>query len=168
MQWEIHPLDQPRGRPLRSGTAVAARDRAYAVHVEVGGLRPARPYAYTFRLGDHVARGVTRTAPAPNGSAERLRFVTCSCAEYENELFFVYDQIAKEEPDLVIHLGDYIYEETYDRFYRPGSPDNRARRLRFDRDKPCKTLADYRRRYAEHKTDPMLQRAHAVAPWVVT
>ena len=29
------------------------------------------------------------------------------------------------------------------------------------------SLADYRRRYAQYKSDPDLQAAHAVAPWLV-
>lgn len=165
--WEIRPAGQPKAQPVRSGTVIAARAKAYAVHVEAVGLRPARPYAYTFRIGEFEASGLTRTAPAPGVLAERLRFCFGSCAEYENELFFAYDQMAKEKPDFIVHLGDYIYEETYDRFYKSGS-DPRARRLRFDRDQPLRTLAQYRRRYAEHKTDAMLQRAHTAAPWIVT
>lgn len=165
--WEIRPAGEPNARPVRSGLAVAARDRGYAVHVEVGGLMPGRSYAYTFRLSDFEASGLTRTAPAPSVLADRLRFCACSCAEYEYELYFAYDEIAKEQPDFVLHLGDYIYEETYDRFFKPGA-DRRPRRLRFDRETPLRTLDQYRRRYAEHKSDPMLQRAHAAAPWIVT
>ncbi len=165
--WEVRPVDQPKARPLRSGFAIASRERGYAVHVEVNGLQPARPYAYTFRIDGFESSGLTRTAPAPGAMADRLRFCFCSCAEYENELFFAYDQMAQEKPDLIVHVGDYIYEETFDRYYKSGT-DKRARRLRFDRELPMRTLAQYRRRYAEHKTDPMLQRAHAAAPWVVT
>lgn len=165
--WEVRPADRPKGAPVRTGTAIAARERGYAVHVEVSGLASQRPYHYTFRIGEFEASGLTRTAPAAHAMTEALRFSFCSCAEYENELFFAYDQMAAEKPDFIVHLGDYFYEETYDRYYKTG-PDPRARRLRFDRDAPLRTLAQYRRRYAEHKTDPMLQRAHAAAPWIVT
>lgn len=167
VSWEVRPAEQPQARPLRSGIATAAREKGYAVHVEVAGLLPARSYAYRFRIGDFEATGFTRTAPRADLLAERLRICFCSCAEYENELYFVYDAIANEKPDLVVHLGDYIYEESYDRFFKKGQ-DTRARRLQFDREQPLTTLAQYRRRYAEHKTDPMLQRAHAAAPWIVT
>lgn len=165
--WEVRPADKPNGRPIRSGTAIAAREKGYAVHVEVTGLQPAQSYAYRFRLGDFEAAGNTRTAPRPDVMAEKLRFCSCSCAEYEYELYYAYDKIADEKPDFVVHLGDYIYEETYDRFFKTGN-DPRPRRLIFDRDTPLRTLAQYRRRYAEHKTDAMLQRAHAAAPWIVT
>ena len=165
--WDIRPKGRSGARPLRSGSAVAHRDKGYALHIEVDGLAPAQRYEYRFRIGGFEARGITRTAPSARATVDRLRACFCSCAEYENEHYFVYDQIAKEAPDLVVHLGDYIYEETYDRYYKSGA-DNRARRLKFDRDKPLVTLAQYRRRYAEHKSDPMLQRAHAAAPWVVT
>ena len=165
--WEVRPADAPAGRPVRSGTAIAHRSKGYAVHTEVTGLAPGRAYAYRFRIAEHEAEGLTRTAPAAGVMADKLRFCFCSCAEYEYELYFAYDQMAAEKPDLIVHLGDYIYEETYDRFFKPGQ-DSRARRLKFDRDQPLRTLAQYRRRYAEHKTDAMLQRAHAAAPWVVT
>jgi alkaline phosphatase D len=167
VEWEVRPAEQRSARPVRSGSALASRDKGYAVHVEAGGLQPGRPYEYTFRFAGFSASGRTRTAPSAHVVADRLRFCFCSCAEYENELYFGYDEMAKEAPDLIIHLGDYIYEETYDRFFKSGS-DHRARRLKFDRETPLTTLAQYRRRYAEHKTDPMLQRAHAAAPWVVT
>lgn len=166
--WEIRPADKPEGPALRAGTTVAARERGYAVHVEVTGLQPGQRYAYRFRIGNFTSpTGTTRTAPRPDVMADRLRFCVCSCAEYEYELYYVYDKIADEKPDFVVHVGDYIYEETYDRFFKPDN-DKRARRLTYDRDQPLRTLAQYRRRYAEHKTDAMLQRAHAAAPWIVT
>lgn len=167
VSWEVRLADKPNARPVRAGTAIAARDRGYAVHAEVTGLAPAQAYVYRFRIGRHEAGGTTRTAPAASVMADRLRLCFCSCAEYENELYFAYGHMADEKPDLIVHLGDYIYEETYDRYYKKGL-DTRARRLTFDRDQPLRTLAQYRRRYAEHKTDPMLQRAHAAAPWVMT
>ena len=167
VSWEVRPAGQATARPVRSGTAIAAREKGYATHVEVTGLQPGRPYAYTFRIGGYEASGITRTAPRTDVMADKLRFAFCSCAEYEYELYYTYDAMAAEQPDFIVHLGDYIYEETYDRFFKPGS-DPRPRRLRFDRDTPLRTLAQYRRRYAEHKTDPMLQRAHASAPWIVT
>lgn len=166
--WEVRAADQPKGRPVRSGIAIATRAKGYAVHVEVGGLQPGRPYSYTFRLGEFEASGLTRTAPAAHVMTQKLRFCFGSCAEYEYELYYAYDQMAAEKPDFIVWLGDYIYEETYDRYFKPGAPDPRARRLKFDRDQPLRTLAQYRRRYAEHKTDTMLQRAHAAAPWIAT
>jgi len=56
----------------------------------------------------------------------------------------------------VIHLGDYIYEQGYRGDVRPGGREETF------------TLADYRNRHALYKTDPLLQRAHARAPWLVT
>ena len=149
------------GRPTAAGasaalraSATAAREKGYAVARR--GRRACcqrGPTPTRFRIGDFEAPGLTRTAPARRRYwRSELRFCFGSCAEYEYELYFVYDAIANEKPDLVVHLGDYIYEETYDRFFKAG-PDTRARRLQFDREQPLTTLAQYRRRYAEHKTD---------------
>ena len=75
------------GRPVvRHGTAIAARRNAYAVHVEVTGLRPGRAYGYRFTLGGVELRRRHATAPAPGDMPENLRFAFCSCAEYENAL----------------------------------------------------------------------------------
>ena len=132
------------------------------MHVEVAGLRPAREYFYRFiAAGEQSATGRTRTAPAP-GSDAPVRFAFASCQHYEHGHYTAYRHMAEEDLDLVLHLGDYIYE------FGPGaypSPSGVARS--YDADEPT-TLAGYRDRYAQHKLDADLQAAHHAAPWVVT
>ncbi|MBB5167442.1 alkaline phosphatase D family protein [Mycobacterium sp. AZCC_0083] len=80
-----------------------------------------------------------------------------SCSHYEQGWFTAYHRLAEEQPDLVVHLGDYQYE------YAAGQSKDRVR----DHVGPeTVTLANYRQRYAQYKTDPDLQAAHAVAPWL--
>jgi alkaline phosphatase D len=102
-------------------------------------------------------KGRTRTAPPADVMAERLRFAFVSCQHYEAGLFTAYDHLAREDLDLVVHLGDYIYEGP--------SADGRVRRHLGGE---CFALDDYRLRYALYRTDPHLQAAHATAPWIVT
>lgn len=182
LRWEVRDLEA-RGRPVvKSGTAVAARQNGYAVHVEVGGLRPGRAYGYRFTLGDGGSEGFTRTAPAPGDTTQKLRFAFCSCAEYENAHHYAYELMAREEPQFIVHLGDYIYEQTYDQYFRgdatlrqprPGcegvQPEpRRVRWLKYDRVGKIRTLSQYRRRYAEYKLDPHLQFAHRHCPFIAT
>jgi alkaline phosphatase D len=150
--------DESMGRVVRQGKATATPAWAHAVHVEVDGLRPDRWYWYQFKVGSEVSpKGRTRTMPPPEASPERLRFAFASCQKYEMGYYTAYEHLTREPLDLVIHLGDYIYEKgDGNGAVRPhGTPE-------------IFTLDDYRNRYARYKTDPALQAAHAMAPWIVT
>ena len=182
VMWEIRDAERS-GRPVvASGTAIASADRGYAIHVEATGLKPATRYAYRFTLGDFSAEGQTLTAPAGGTTPDKIRFAFCSCAEYEFAFPHAYELMARDEPDFIVHLGDYIYETTYDQFYRFDAPaparrlgcenlsegQKRARFLKYDRTAKVKTLSQFRRRYAEHKSDLRLQYAHRNCPFIVT
>lgn len=156
VMWEVATDDAMR-RVVRRGTAVASPDWAHAVHVELDGLQPGRWYWYRFRAGDAtsvVAR--TRTMPGPRARLREWRFAVASCQHWEQGYYTAYRHLAHEDLDLVVHLGDYIYEST-----APG-------RTRSHGTPPPTTLDEYRARYALYKTDADLQAAHAVVPWVVT
>lgn len=156
VQWEVAD-DEQFSRIVRSGTYTAAPELGFSVHIEVEGLQSDRWYFYRFRVADAVsAVGRVRTAPAA-GAMTPLRFAFASCQHYETGLYTAYEHMAQEELDLVAHLGDYIYE--YAGF---------GNRVRKHDGMECRTLEEYRRRYAQYKLDPMLQAAHARAPWVVT
>ena len=158
VQWQV--ASDPRFRRIvQDGSTVTGPNVAHSVHVEVEGLRPDREYYYRFRVPGHVSRtGRGRTAPAYGdvGAGQRLDLVTVSCANMPFGYFTAYRRLAQERPDLVVFLGDYVYE-------RGGGPRNLGRQHRGGE---LLTLADYRRRHAQYKTDPDLQRAHAVAPWL--
>jgi alkaline phosphatase D len=84
-----------------------------------------------------------------------------SCSQYEHGYFTAYRRLAEQEPDLVLHLGDYQYEYARDTYVIPaGNPR--------DHEGPeTRTLANYRQRHAQYKSDTDLQAAHAAAPWLV-
>ena len=121
-------IPERSGRPVvASGTAIASADRGYAVHVEATGLKPATRYAYRFTLGDFSSEGQTLTAPAAGTTPDKVRFAFCSCAEYEFAFPHAYELMARDEPDFIVHLGDYIYEADIRsilslRRARPGPP----------------------------------------------
>jgi alkaline phosphatase D len=155
--WEVAD-DEAMAKVVRSGTVIAQPAAAHAVHVEVEGLAPDRWYWYRFKAGGEVsAKGRTRTFPAADAAVARVRFAVASCQRVEAGWFTAYQHMLAEDLDLVVFLGDYIYEYA--------GPDKSVRPVPKHE---CRTLEDYRGRYALYRTDPDLQAMHAGAPWLVT
>jgi alkaline phosphatase D len=155
VQWEVAE-DEGFTRIVARGTEMAESAWAFSVHAEPSGLAPARPYWYRFHsLGQQSPAGLTRTAPAPDAPA-RLKLIIASCQRYDMGHYAAWRHAAQWQPDLILFLGDYIYETA--------SPADRIRRHQGGY---VQTLAQYRARYAQYKTDPLLQAAHASAPWMV-
>ncbi|MCL9758360.1 alkaline phosphatase D family protein [Frankia sp. AiPa1] len=169
VDWQI-ATDQQFRSVVRAGTQTAQAAFAHSVHVDVRGLEPGRDYYYRFRAGTVLSPvGRTRTAAAPaDGGADAatgsLSFALVSCQDFQNGYWPAFDAIAADRPDLVVHVGDYIYE------YDPDShfPDRRHTTPQTPGLDQLQTLADYRNRYGQYKADPALQAAHLAAPWVVT
>lgn len=158
VRWEV-ATDEHFTRLAASGTVRATPDWGHSVHVEVTGLQPARPYWYRFIAnGETSPVGRTRTAPAKGAAVDRLRLCFGSCQKYEAGFYAGWRHIVAEEPDLILFLGDYIYE---------GDP-NPKEAVRLHQNPEPRDLAGYRIRYATYKSDPLLQSAHHAAPWVVT
>jgi alkaline phosphatase D len=157
LRWELAE-DAHFSRGLRRGELLALPDNAHAVHLEVSGLRSASGYFYRFMLGDAVSPvGRTRTAPALDAPVQRLRLALASCQHYEQGAFAAHREIASRDLDLVLFVGDYIYESSNPRYLV--RPHEALLPL---------TLDDYRARHATYKLDADLRAAHAAHPWVVT
>lgn len=143
---------------VRRGDAQAVPDSAHSVHVELRGLDADRIYWYRFMTADASSPvGRTRTAPAADADNARLRFAFASCQNFEQGYYGAYRHMAAEDVDLVVFLGDYIYETSGTR-----------RRVRQHAGPETVDLDGYRSRYAQYRTDPDLKRMHALAPWIVT
>lgn len=156
VEWEIG-TDDGFGDIVQNGASIASPNFAHSVHVEVSGLEANRWYWYRFRAqGSYSTVGRTRTAPTIAADVERLDFAFVSCQDYQAGFFTAYDHLTRESLDVVLHLGDYIYEVAA----RPGA-------IRPHTGDEAKTLLDYRNRYALYKLDPNLQNAHALFPWIV-
>ncbi len=150
--------DEQMTRVARKGTTVARPDWGHSVHVEVEGLRPNRWYWYQFKSGSEVSpKGRTRTMPLADAMPNSLRFVFTSCQHYETGYYTAFEHMVREDLDLVVQLGDYIYEYA--------GIDDRVRR---HTGLEIASVEDYRNRYALYKSDPALQTMHAAAPWLVT
>ncbi|MGJ7570031.1 alkaline phosphatase D family protein [Variovorax sp. RB2P76] len=158
VRWEV-AHDEAFRRIVAKGTATAAAELAHAVHVEVQGLSPGRPYWYRFTAeGARSPVGRTRTAPAETDQATQpVRFAFASCQQYEQGFYAAYRDMADQPLDFVVHLGDYIYESSWG-----------SRHVRHHTGGIPTQLGEFRDRYALYKTDPHLQAAHAAFPWLVT
>jgi len=157
VSWQV-ATDQAMKNIVQRGTEIATPDFGHSVHVEVSGLEPGRPYWYRFKAGGEVSPiGRSRTAPALNSQPERLRFAFASCQHYESGFFNGYYHMAGDDLDLVVHLGDYIYEGA-----------GVSGTVRKHSGLEIQSLEDYRNRHAQYKTDTDLQAAHAAFPWLVT
>lgn len=157
--WDVADDDTFK-KIVKTGRATAAPELSYSVHVDVDGLEPNRWYWYRFSTpgatGATSAIGRLRTAPA-EGVVAPLNLVFSSCQHFEEGYFTALDHMAREEQlDMVAFLGDYFYEY--------GGAANRVRK-HFGLE--IRTLDDYRRRYAQYKSDSALQAAHARCPWLV-
>ncbi|MGW0576468.1 alkaline phosphatase D family protein [Streptomyces sp. NPDC002920] len=158
VQWEISP-DSRFASSVRRGTATARPEYGHSVHVDVRGLKPGRVYWYRFRAGGQLSPvGRTRTAPHPLSSNSSLRVALASCQNWQQGHFTPYADMAAQDPDVVLFVGDYIYES---------GPVTTGVRKHEGNGEPY-TLTQYRNRYAQYRSDPDLKRMHARAPWVVT
>ena len=159
VRWEMAE-DEHFHRIVAKGAANAPPELAHSVHVDVTGLQADRWYWYRFMLGDAISpTGRTRTVPAAGAMPSTLKLAVASCQHWEFGTYAAHRHITAAAPDLVAFVGDYIYEWGPYQLQHPKTAVRAAESF---------TLADYRARYAQYKTDRDLQAAHHAAPWIVT
>ena len=165
VDWEV-AADASFRSVVRRGSARTSAAQDHTVTVDVDGLEPYTRYWYRFRaLGATSPVGRTQTT-AGDGAVHALRLGLVSCSNFTGGYFSAYRHLAeREDLDVVLHLGDYVYE------YGNGEDRYGPAELAGLRDHvpatEMVTLADYRQRHAQYKTDPDLQAAHAAVPWIV-
>ena len=148
-------------RRLAAATHTALASRDHCLTVDATELPPGTTLYYRFSAyGRTSPTGRTRTAPT--GASDRLRIGACSCSNYAYGYFHAYRALAERpDLDLVLHLGDYVYEYANEGF---GETYGTAREL--DPPNEMVTTEDYRRRYACYRKDPDLQAVHRQHPFV--
>ena len=150
----------------QSGTFATDTSRDFTVKVDVQNLNPNTQYYYRFMVGEASSIvGITQTLPV--GSVDKASMAVVSCANYPAGYFNVYKEILEQHQkasfDVVLHLGDYIYE------YGAGgyaSEDAAALGREPSKGTECITLDDYRKRYAQYRQDEDLQALHAALPMI--
>jgi alkaline phosphatase D len=156
VQWELAADERMRSGVVR-GTGYASPDWAHSLHVEVDGLEAGRDYWYRFTAGNaRSIVGRTRTAAAAQTALQRLKLAVASCQHYEHGFYTAYRHMLADDLDMIVHVGDYIYELSYG-----------ANLVRRQGAQEAYTLDDYRALHALYKTDADLMAAHAAYPWLV-
>ncbi|MCT9977690.1 alkaline phosphatase D family protein [Acinetobacter sp. I-MWF] len=161
--WEI-ATDDKFTQVINTGKVQTASAQDFTVKVDADKLKSGQTYYYRFKFGSVISPvGRTKTLPETTSS---VQFAVCSCSNYPAGYFYVYKEMAKQEVDAIIHLGDYIYEYGKDG-YATEEAVKLGRTLAADNDKEIIKLDDYRKRYALYHTDSDLQAAHARHPFIV-
>ena len=163
VQWEV-AKDVDFKHITATGKVLTTAAQDFTVKVDVTGLAAGQVYFYRFKSAStYSTTGQTKTLAT---QVQSVQFAVCSCSNYPAGYFHVYKEIAKQDVDVVIHLGDYIYEygmggyatEEAVAMGRTLADDNNAEIIRLD---------DYRKRYALYRLDQDLQAAHQRHPFIV-
>lgn len=143
---------------VRSGSSMTSLAKDYTVKVDIVNLEPGTTYYYQFEgLEGRSIVGQTKTVPV---SAEQLSMGVVSCSNYEWGYFNAYGKLAEEDIDVVVHLGDYIYE------YGPGGYGDTTLNRPPIPAREVVSLQDYRTRYSQYRLDQDLRDAHARHPFI--
>lgn len=150
---------------IRSGTATTSAQQDFTCKVDVTGLEPDTPYYYRFfAAGQRSVSGLTKTLP--QGDINKVTLAVFSCSNYPAGFFNPYTEAAKRNDiDVVLHLGDYIYEYASDG-YATENAQKIGRTLAPDNQSETISLEDYRKRYALYRTDKGLLALHAKVPFI--
>ncbi len=160
VEWRV-ATDPGMTLVVAMGVSETSPDLDYTVKVDAPGLSPNTTYYYDFSaLGGRSRMGRTKTLG--NAASTHVRLAVTSCANYPAGYFNVYRMIAaRADVDLVLHLGDYLYE------YGNGTLGDGSAIGRLPApDREVVTLEDYRLRHAQYKADADLQEAHRQHPFV--
>lgn len=149
---------------IATDKVVTTINQDFTVKVDVPKLSAGTAYFYRF-ICEQVTSPVGQTKTLPT-KTDQVTFAVCSCSNYPAGYFHVYKEIAQTKPDVVIHLGDYIYEYG-ENGYATEDAKKLGRPFADNNNKEIISLDDYRRRYALYRTDIDLQLAHQVLPFIV-
>lgn len=160
VRWEV-ATDPGMSNVIRRGFTIALPRNGHAVHAVARGLPSNSWFYYRFEaLGESSRVGRTRTFPSTRDFVTHMRFGLVSCQDFRDGFYPAYEDLAKQELDFVVHVGDYIYENG------PRSTPIADGRNHIGDE--AFTVEDYRNRYALYRLDANLQQAHARFPFIVT
>jgi alkaline phosphatase D len=162
LTWYVAPVG--RAKAVQTGKVIAKGAADHTAKVVVTGLKPATEYDYWFACKNGATSPKGRLRTLPVGATDKVVMALVSCQLYPGGFFNAYADLAKRERvDVILHLGDYIYEYGADGY---GTEIGKKIGRLPDPAHEIVTLDDYRRRHAQVKTDPDMQAAHARAPFI--
>jgi alkaline phosphatase D len=162
-QWQV-AKDLAFKQIVSTGTASTNFERDYTVKIDAAGLSPNSSYFYRFLTDDQLASPIGMTRTLPVGDIDQIRLGITSCSNYPQGYFNVYRHMAQTDIDLVLHLGDYIYEYAEGVYSNEVATDKLGRKV--EPSNEILSLEDYRMRYGLYRSDEDLQLVHARHPFV--
>jgi len=162
-QWQV-AKDRAFKHIVSTGMASTNSERDYTVKIDAAGLSPNSRYYYRFLSDGQLASPIGRTRTLPVGDIEQIRLGITSCSNYPQGYFNVYRHMAQTDIDLVLHLGDYIYEYAEGVYSNEVATNKLGRKV--EPTNEILSLEDYRMRYGLYRTDEDLQLVHARHPFV--
>ncbi|MDN3381296.1 alkaline phosphatase D family protein [Pseudoalteromonas sp. APC 3358] len=162
--WEL-ASDSQFKNIIRGGREQTDKSRDFTIKIDVQELAPNTEYFYRF-IGLQTQSPIGRAKTLPIKNIEQIKMAVVSCSNYPAGYFNAYTDAAKQKDlDVVLHLGDYIYEYPMGG-YATENAEKIGRQLAADNSGEIITLSDYRKRYAIYRTDQGLQALHAAAPFI--
>jgi alkaline phosphatase D len=163
VDWKV-ATDAAMNTVVASGSIQTTAAVDYTVKIDADGLSADTTYYYQFTGPLAVKTVVGQTKTLPVGTVDSVKLAVCSCANYPAGYFNAYDAIGKSDADVVVHLGDYIYEYAVGEYGTTANTIDQGRN--HSPEKEIWTLADYRQRYGQYRQDGLLQGAHQVKPFI--
>jgi len=163
VEWKI-ATDAAMTDIVSSGIVATNADVDYTVKVDADRLLANTTYYYQFTGPLSIKSIVGTTKTLPVGYVESVKLAVCSCANYPAGYFNAYDALGKSDADVVVHLGDYIYEYAVGEYGTTANTIDQGRN--HSPEKEVWTLADYRLRYSQYRQDTLLQGAHQAKPFI--
>ena len=162
VEWQV-ATDTRFAKIVSSGQVFTDISRDFTVKVDAASLEPGIRYFYRFiSEGVISSTGITKTLPV--GEVARFKIGIASCSNYPQGFFNAYRDMARQDLDAVVHLGDYIYEYPDGGYANKEALDRLNRHVRPEHE--ILTLEDYRTRYGVYRTDQDLQKLHQNYPFI--
>ncbi|MEE8427492.1 MAG: alkaline phosphatase D family protein [Woeseiaceae bacterium] len=156
VRWQV-AIDERMTSVISHGVARTSSASDYTVKVDAGLLPAGSTLYYRFEAGG-VHSPIGRTRTLPTGGVAQVRMAVVTCAAHSAGFFHVYREIAhRDDIDVVIHLGDYIYEYGHGEYASEHAEE--LGRIPEPRNEIV-TLGDYRMRHAQYKSDSDAQAMH--------
>lgn len=153
--------DKAMTNVVASGTVFTSATRDFTVKVDVTGLSASTTYYYRFAGKDGAMSPVGETRTLPTQNVESVVMAVCSCSNYPAGFFNVYHAIAESDAEVVLHLGDYIYEYGSNEYPKADAAGRSP-----EPSQEILSLSDYRQRYAQYRSDEQLQLVHQKKPFI--
>jgi alkaline phosphatase D len=163
VEWKV-ATDAAMTDIVSSGIVATNANVDYTVKVDADRLLANTTYYYQFTGPLSIKSTIGTTKTLPVGYVESVKLAVCSCANYPAGYFNAYDALGKSDADVVVHLGDYIYEYAVGEYGTTANTIDQGRN--HSPEKEVWTLADYRMRYAQYRQDTLLQGAHQTKPFI--